>query len=157
GGVRDRAGWARGGLRGARPRRAWVSTLCGFSLPAAGGPREPLNGGLGDEVARRLAAMPGCGEPIRRGRTHVLPYTPFAFACLADELAASAAGLDVYLHTFLNSVEIGARRFDAVRVNPGERTVELAPRAVVDASGDAALAHPAGAATVTTPLPERQL
>ena len=49
------------------------------------------------------------------------------------------------------------RRIDAVRVTTWERTVELAARAVVDASGDAALTHLAGAATVTTPLAERQL
>jgi hypothetical protein len=38
-----------------------------------------------------------------------------------------------------------------------ERTIELAARAAVDTSGDAALAHLAGAATSTTPLAERQL
>ena len=145
------------GFLGGMATAGMVSTICGLYLTAAAGPSEPLNEGLADEVARRLAAMPGCGEPIRRGRTHVLPYTPFAFACLADELAASATALDVYLHTFLNSVKTGARRIEAVRVTTWERTVELAARAVVDASGDAALTHLAGAATVTTPLAERQL
>jgi hypothetical protein len=145
------------GFLGGMATAGMVSTVCGLYRTAAAGPPEPLNEGLADEVARRLAAMPGCGAPFRRGRTHVLPYTPFAFACLADELAASAAALDVYLHTFLNGVETGARRIDAVRVTTWERTVELAARAVVDASGDAALTHLAGAATVTTPLAERQL
>src|SRR5262249_61280350 len=84
--------------------------------------RGPLTGGLGEKAAPRPAPIPGGGEPIRRGRTHVLPYTPFAFACLADELAASATALDVYLHTFLNSVKIGARRIEAVRVITWERT-----------------------------------
>src|SRR5258706_197975 len=37
------------------------------------------------------------------------------------------------------------------------RAGELTARAVVDASGDAVLAHLAGAVTVTTPLAERQL
>ena len=145
------------GFLGGMATAGMVSTICGLYRTAAAGPPEPLNEGFADEVARQLAAMPGCGVPIRRGRTHVLPYTPFAFACLADELAASAAALDVYLHTFLNGVEPGARRIDAVRVTTWERTVDLAARAVVDASGDAALTHLAGAATVTTPLAERQL
>jgi len=145
------------GFLGGMATAGMVSTICGLYRTAAAGPPEPLNEGFADEVARQLAAMPGCGAPIRRGRTHVLPYTPFAFACLADELAASAAALDVYLHTFLNGVETGARRIDAVRVTTWERTVDLAARAVVDASGDAALTHLAGAATVTTPLAERQL
>jgi hypothetical protein len=63
----------------------------------------------------------------------------------------------VYLHTFLTALETSARRVEAVRVATWERVVELAARAVVDASGDAVLAHLAGAATVTTPLAERQL
>src|SRR5499427_3297427 len=116
------------GFLGGMATAGMVSTICGLYLTSSAGPPEALNAGLADEVARRLAAMPGCGEPIRRGRTHVLPYTPFAFACLADELAASAAALDVYLHTFLNGIETDARRIDAVRVTTWERTIELAAR-----------------------------
>jgi FAD dependent oxidoreductase len=94
---------------------------------------------------------------VRRGRTHVLPYTPFAFACVADELTTSAANLDVYLHAFVVGLETAAGGIEAVRVATWERQVELAARVVVDASGDAVVAHLAGAATVTAPLPERQL
>jgi hypothetical protein len=101
--------------------------------------------------------MPGCGAPARRGRAIVLPYTPFAVACLADELTASAAGLDVYLHAHLAEVAAAGRRVEALRVATWERTVELAPRAVVDATGDAVVAHRAGAATVAAPVPDRQL
>ena len=101
--------------------------------------------------------MPGCGEPVRRGRTYVLPYTPFAFACLADELTASASPLDVYLHTFVTGLETGQGRVEAVRIATWERALELATRVVVDASGDAVVSHLAGVATVTVPLSERQL
>ena len=86
------------GFLGGMATAGMVSTICGLYLTSAAGPPEPLNPGFADDVARRLAAMPGCAEPVRRGRTHVLPYTPFAFACLADQLTASAAALDVYLH-----------------------------------------------------------
>jgi len=63
-------------------------------------PWSPTLGGHADleteTFARRLATMPGCQKPVRRGRTFVLPYTPFAFACLADELVASTPHVDVY-------------------------------------------------------------
>src|SRR5215470_3917234 len=98
-----------------------VSTICGLYRTSSAGPAEPLNAGLADDVARRLAAMPGCSEPVRRGRTHVLPYTPFAFACLADELTASAPALDVYLHAFVTELERSARGVEAVRVTTWER------------------------------------
>jgi FAD-dependent oxidoreductase family protein len=145
------------GFLGGMATAGMVSTICGLYLTSSAGPPEPLNTGFADDVARRLAAMPGCGAPVRRGRTYVLPYTPFAFACLADELTASAASLDVYLHTFLNGIETSHGRVEAIRVTTWERDVELTTHAVVDASGDAVLAHLAGAATVTTPLAERQL
>jgi hypothetical protein len=145
------------GFLGGMATAGMVSTVCGLYLTSASGPPEPLNAGLADEVARRLVAMPGCDTPVRRGRTHVLPYTPFAFACLADEVTAAARALDVYLHTFVTGAAAGAGRVEAVRIVTWERTIELAARAAVDTSGDAALAHLAGAATSTTPLAERQL
>src|SRR5439155_1558389 len=43
------------------------------------------------------------------------------------------------------------------RIATWERQVELTARALVDASGDAVVAHLAGVATVTAPLAERQL
>jgi len=104
------------GFLGGMATAGMVSTVCGLYLTAAAGPPEILNEGFANEVARRLATMPGCGGPARRGRTYVLPYTPFAFACLADELAASAVPLDVYLHTFVTALELGRGHVDAVRV-----------------------------------------
>jgi hypothetical protein len=145
------------GFLGGMATAGMVSTICGLYHTSSSGPPALLNAGFAETVARRLATMPGCSAPVRRGRTHVLPYTPFAFACLADELTTSAANLDVYLHAVVVGLETAAGGIEAVRVATWERQVELAARVVVDASGDAVVTHLAGAATVTAPLPERQL
>jgi hypothetical protein len=87
----------------------------------------------------------------------VLPYSPFAFACLADELTAGAPQLDVYLHAHLVGVARGATRIEALSLTTWERRLTLLARAAVDASGDAVAAAHAGAATETTPPAERQL
>jgi hypothetical protein len=145
------------GFLGGMATAGMVSTICGLYRTSSDGPPEPLNHGLADDVARKLAAMPGCAPPIRRGRTFVLPYTPFAFACLADELTTTAPGLDVYLHSFVTGLDAAAGRIDCVRVATWERALALAARVVVDASGDAVVSHLAGAATATAPLSERQL
>src|SRR5262249_9041401 len=63
------------GFLGGMATAGMVSTVCGLYLTSADGPPEPLNAGFADNVARKLAAMPGCGAPVRRGRTYVLPYT----------------------------------------------------------------------------------
>jgi FAD dependent oxidoreductase len=145
------------GFLGGMATAGMVGTVCGLYLTSAAGTPEPLNEGFPETFARRLAAMPGCSKPVRRGPTFVLPYTPFAFACLADELTLSTPGLDVHLHAHLASVEVGAGHIEALRVVTWERAIELAPRVVVDASGDGTVAHRAGAATETLPAADRQL
>jgi hypothetical protein len=134
-----------------------VSTICGLYHSAPSGAPEPLNEGFAETFARRLSAMPGCQKPVRRGRGFVLPYTPFAFACLADELVAAVPRLDVYLHAYLVAVEGRPDRIDTLRIGTWERTLELRARVVVDTSGDAVVADQAGAATETAPPSDRQL
>ena len=145
------------GFLGGMATAGMVSTICGLYRTSVSELREPLNEGFAETFARRLTATPGCGKPVRRGRTYVLPYTPFAFACLADEFASSAPNLDVYLHAYLVGLETADGRIEALRVATWERLLELRARAIVDTSGDAVVAHHAGAATETTPRAERQL
>ena len=145
------------GFLGGMATAGMVSTICGLYHTSSDGAPEPLNEGFALTFARRLAAMPGCEKPVRRGRTFVMPYTPFAFTCLADDLTASASGLDVYLHAYLTGVTTGAGRIETLRIATWERSIELRARVVVDASGDAVVAHRAGAATETAPPSGRQL
>lgn len=145
------------GFLGGMATAGMVSTICGLYATSSAGDPEPLNEGVALTFARRLQAMPGCDKPIRRGRTFVLPYTPFAFACLADEITAEVPRLDVYLHAYVIGLGVAAGRIEALRVATWERQLELVPRAVVDASGDALVAHLAGAATETAAARERQL
>ena len=145
------------GFLGGMATAGMVSTICGLYHGSPSGSPEPLNEGFAETVARRLAAMPGCQKPVRRGKTFVLPYTPFAFACLADELVASTPEVDVYLHAYLGGVDTGPGRIDALRVSTSERTVELAATVVADTSGDGVVARQAGAATESAPLSNRQL
>lgn len=145
------------GFLGGMATAGMVSTICGLYHCAPGGAPEPINEGFAETFAGRLIAMPGCQKPVRRGRSFVLPYTPFAFACLADELVAAVAPLDVYLHAYLVGAEGGPDRIDALRIATWERSLELRARVVVDTSGDAVLARQAGAATETAPPSDRQL
>lgn len=145
------------GFLGGMATAGMVSTVCGLYHTTADGGPEPLNEGFCETFARRLSAMPGCEKPVRRGRAFVLPYTPFAFACLADQLTGAASGLDVHLHATLAAATTSGRRLESARVSTWEGEVELTARAFVDATGDAVLAHRAGAATETPPASERQL
>jgi hypothetical protein len=145
------------GFLGGMATAGMVGTICGLYHSSPSGEPEPINEGFAEIFARRLSAMPGCQKPVRRGRSFVLPYTPFAFACLADELVADVPTLDVYLHAYLVGVDAAPGRIDALRIATWERTLELGARVVVDATGDAVVAHQAGAATETAAQSDRQL
>ena len=145
------------GFLGGMATAGMVSTICGLYHSATVGAPEPINDGFAESFARRLSAMPGCQKPVRRGPSFVLPYTPFAFACLADELVTAVGALDVYLHAYLVGVDAGPDRIEALRIATWERSLELRARVVVDTSGDAVVARQAGAATETAPPSDRQL
>jgi len=145
------------GFLGGMATAGMVSTICGLYHGSPSGSPEPLNEGFAETFARRLAIMPGCQKPVRRGRTFVLPYTPFAFACVADELVASTPEVDVYLHAYLGGVDAAHGRIGALRISTWERTVELRAAVVADTSGDGVVARQAGATTETAPLSDRQL
>jgi len=145
------------GFLGGMATAGMVSTICGLYHGSPSGSPEPLNEGFPETFARRLAGMPGCQKPVRRGRTFVLPYTPFAFACLADELVRAVPHVDVFLHAYLVGVDAGPRRIEALRIATSERTVELRGTVVADTSGDGVVAARAGAATESAPVSERQL
>jgi hypothetical protein len=144
------------GFLGGMATAGMVSTICGLYRTSTAGPAEPLNEGFAGTFARRLMSAPGCGAPIRRGRTHVLPYVPFAFACVADEIVSSAPRLDVYLHAYLARVDTGGRRIETLYVATWERVIALTGRSVVDTSGDAVAAWHAGATEMTREA-DRQL
>ncbi|RPH75468.1 MAG: FAD-dependent oxidoreductase, partial [Candidatus Rokuibacteriota bacterium] len=145
------------GFLGGLATAGMVSTICGLYHGSSSGEPEPINEGFAEAFARRLSAMPGCQKPVRRGRSVVLPYTPFAFACLADELVTAVAPLDVYLHAYLVGVDTAPARIEGLRITTWERSLELRAGVVVDTSGDAVVARQAGAATETAPLAHRQL
>lgn len=145
------------GFLGGMATAGMVSTICGLYHSVTVGAPEPINDGFAESFARRLSAMPGCQKPVRRGRSFVLPYTPFAFACLADELVTAVEPLDVYLHAYLVGVDGRPGRIEALRIATWERSLQLRARVVVDTSGDAVVARQAGAATETAPPSDRQL
>ena len=145
------------GFLGGMATAGMVGTICGLYGTTARDEPELLNGGFAASFAERLSGMPGCRGPVRRGRTFVLPYTPFAFACLADELTVAEPALDVHLHAALTGVTIGDGSVVSVRVSASDAASELSARAFVDTSGDAVLAYRAGAATDEAPPGERQL
>lgn len=142
------------GFLGGMATAGMVGTVCGLFHNSADGPPRFLNEGFARTFGERLSALPGCGAPLRRGRTFVVPYAPFSFACLADDVTREAGGLDVLLHAHLTGAEVESGRVAVVRLSTWEGVVPVAGRAFVDSSGDAALALLAGAAVDVPSSPQ---
>jgi hypothetical protein len=135
---------------GGNVAQALVHTICG--LYAADAERAaPAQRGLALRIAEALARTGAAGEPVRAGRVFYLPIEPAGFAALAHALVLRTPELEARAGTRLALVEPGARTL-RLEGPEGERRVEA--RALVDATGDAALARLAGAPTDQAP-PER--
>lgn len=138
----------RHGALGGMATAALVHSICGLYLLRDEPGAVPAHRGLPSEFASRLIRAGAACGPVRMGRMDVLPHSPPGFAAVADALAEECATLEVRLHTECLS--------DAVEISTRGRRATLAPRAIVDASGDAAFATLAGLATDQAPADRLQ-
>lgn len=143
----------RAGFLGGMGTAALVHTLCGLYFVREEEGAVFANPGFAETFARRLIAAGGAGPPVRMGRLDVLPHDPAALALLADQIVRETPRLRVWLHTELIAATENRGNWHLEAVCRGVRH-HIETRAVVDASGDAALATVAGLATVQEP-PER--
>lgn len=145
----------RHGALGGMATAALVHSICGLYLLRDEPGAVLAHHGLPAEFAARLIRSGAASGPVRMGRLDVLPHSPPGLARVADDLAGECASLEVRLHTECLAVA-GAGRVESVELSSrGERST-LAPRAIVDASGDAALVTLAGLATDQAPADRLQ-
>jgi hypothetical protein len=135
---------------GGNVTQALVHTICGL-YRADEECAVPAQRGLPLRIAEMLARCGAAGEPVRAGRVFYLPIEPAGFGELAHALVDYTPELEATLGTHLVRVEPGAREL-VLASAAGVRRVEA--RALVDASGDAALAALGKAPTDQAP-PER--
>ncbi|MDB6118635.1 MAG: putative flavoprotein YhiN [Verrucomicrobiaceae bacterium] len=115
---------------------ALVHTFCGLFHPnVSQGPRW-LNPGIPIEIGQRLMKMSGQTEPDLMGRVYVLRHEPAALAQLALDLCQQEPLLTVQTNASLAAVQ---RQDDAWQLTINDETVTA--RAVVDTTGDAAIAR----------------
>jgi hypothetical protein len=124
-----------------------VGTFCGFYLRARGGELVRLVGGFAAEVMDRLAARGDCYGPVPFKTTAAVPYVPWGLKRLYDDLVRGEQRLTVYLHARLVRALVRDDRIEAVTVATRAGETAIAAPYWIDASGDAALALAAGAAT----------
>ena len=146
----------RHGMLGGMATAALVHSVCGLYLLPRGAAATPAHRGLPSEFADRLVRAGASPGPVRMGRVDVLPHSPPGFAAVADALAEECPNLTVRLHTELIAATSDRSHVSHLELCCRGRRESIAPRAVVDASGDGALATLAGLATEQAPADRLQ-
>ncbi|MEV5540024.1 FAD-dependent oxidoreductase [Saccharopolyspora shandongensis] len=99
--------------------------------------------GVADEVITALRGMGAISDPTKFTAVAAV-FDPESVKRVADELCAQA-GVDVLLHTHVLGADREGDRVTAVRVADHSGIHEFTAKAFVDATGEADLAHHAGA------------
>ena len=118
---------------------AQVHTFCGLFHPDTTQGPQWLNPGLPTEIGQRLIALHPGSKPELMGKVYVIRHEPAAFARLAAELCGQEPRLVVQTGDELSAVE--RRGDDWLLTLRGE---QVQTRALVDTTGDAAIARSLG-------------
>jgi hypothetical protein len=125
---------------------AQVGTICGLYLRNTTDPEAiPAGGGFAQEFAARLQHATDT-KPLRVDTgLWVLPYSPPAFARVADAMVSEVGNITVVLHATVAEAQAEASRLNQVRALAWNEPLQLHPKSVVDCTGEATAAALAGA------------
>jgi hypothetical protein len=134
------------GFLGGLATAAEVGTVCGLFLrDMTNAEALPVAGGFTHEFASRLQRATG-SKPLRLDNgLWVLPYSPPAFARLADAVVSESGNVAVILHAMVADARAEGPRLTEVHALAWNEPLKLRPGAVVDCSGEATAAVLAGA------------
>ncbi len=134
------------GFLGGMGTAAGVTNFCGLHANVRGEIRQVVHG-IADELLGRMRALDGLNEPhLIFGRIHAQAYDMSAFKCAADALLVDAR-VQLLFHALGAGVRLDeAGRIDCVLVETKSGRMAIRARVFIDCSGDADLAHWAGAA-----------
>lgn len=134
------------GFLGGMGTAAGVTNFCGLHANVHGEIRRVVHG-VADELLDRMRSMDGLSDPhLIFGRIHAQAYDMSAFKCAADALLA-ARGAGILFHALAAGAVRGSDGgIETLLVETKSGRLAIRARAFIDCSGDADLAHWAGAA-----------
>jgi hypothetical protein len=136
------------GFLGGLATAAEVGTICGLYLrDTTSSKPEPICGGFVNEFASRLERSTG-RQPMRvESGLWVLPFSPPAFAHLADQIVAESDKIQLVLHATVADAKLERSRLVEVCALAWNQLITVRPATVVDCTGEATAAALAGAST----------
>ena len=134
------------GFLGGLATAAQVGTICGLYLrDVTGAEAVPVAAGFAQEFASRLQHATGL-KPIQLPMgLRVLPFSPPAFARVADAIVSASGDINVILHATVAEAQAEGGRINEIRALAWNESLLFVPRTVVDCTGEATSAALAGA------------
>ena len=134
------------GFLGGLATAAQVGTICGLYLrDTAGAEAVPVAAGFAQEFASQLQQVTGL-KPIQLPMgLWVLPYSPPAFARVADAIVSASGDINIILHATVAAARAEGGRINEVQALAWNEPLLFAPKTVVDCTGEATSAALAGA------------
>ena len=140
------------GFLGGMGTAAMVTNFCGLHAHINGSIQQIVRG-IADDILERIDRLDGLcaphavGDPAGGPGTAAQAYDVSAYKMAADDLMASV-GVDLHFHSIGAGAVMDGRRIDAVLVETKSGRGAVRGGMFIDCSGDADLAHWAGAACV---------
>jgi len=135
------------GFLGGMGTAGGVTNFCGLHANVHGEIRQVVHGVV-DDLLDRLRRAGGLNEPHSvLGRTAAQSYDNALLKCVADD-AVIASGADIRFHTLAVGATLEERRITALIIETKSGRGAVRAGQFIDCSGDADLAHWAGAPTL---------
>ena len=120
-------------------------------------PHETINSGIPRELCGILKTLSPGSDVTRMGKVFVLPFRTADLVAALQSLTTSQNDLKVMLDVTATAVEVNGGAIAEVRLTSSTGEQVVAPRVVIDCSGDAAVARLADVQLQTTSSDKRQL
>ena len=131
--------------------------ICGLYANGESIPDETLNGGIAAEICSQLNGLAPKNRIQRMGRVHVLPISTRDLVSAFRTLSEGEQSLEIHYNTRALSVRIEQNSIAAIKSQGPAGELQIAPKAVVDCSGDAFIIQMAGIGCQVSPPGLRQL
>ncbi len=128
---------------GGRATASAVGTVCGLYLRSFSEHAKYVASGFMKEFADKLEKRSHTKPEAGNNGLYYLPYHPFDFKTLCDELIAEA-GIQPYYHSTVFDVETDDDKISSLSAFVYDRTLKFTTRSFVDCSGEASVCFLAG-------------
>ena len=131
--------------------------ICGLYAHGMGMPDHTLNEGIAPEICARLKGLAPDKAVLPMGNVYVLPYATQDLVSVFRSLSAAEEQLDILYNTQAVSVKTEEHTIVVVKVRSLEEEFDIAPRVIIDCSGDGIIVQLSGAQYQVSPPHKRQL